>query len=144
MYEDSEAPVLRRVLWIVLWFIVIVAVAWVAVWLAFFRHVNTNTGSITPPKHSQQSQSKGKEPSNGNNTTGATAPKSSTTGGTGSASTPTISPSSGSTSTASNPAPSSSNTLANTGAGNIFIPFGAASVVGTALYYLRLRKKVMR
>jgi cytoskeletal protein RodZ len=130
MYEQNEVPVFRRILWIVLWFVVIVAVIWVLVWLIFFRHSSPKaTKSHTP----QTSQNQPAAPSSPKTATGSgTAP-------TGSSPAPTAGQ--------GNPSPSSTGTaapsqLANTGAGDVIVPFVVASAAGSALYYVRLRKKL--
>jgi cytoskeletal protein RodZ len=120
MYEQGETPTLRRRLWVVLWFVVIVLVLWALVWLLFFRHtapkVTTLHGSNTSQNQSSNNNANTKN--------------------TGSSSTDTTTPSSSGTTT-------TPDGLANAGPGNIWAPFAVASVAGGALYYVRLRKKLL-
>ncbi len=123
MYED-EVPVFRRILWFALWFIVIVAVLWFLVWLIFFRETTPKHSSST--KSGSQSQSTSSQPpqhGSGAQPSGSSGSSGSSSTGSGSGSTP--------------------NTLANTGAGDIFVPFGVAAVVGTVAYHVRLRRKLL-
>ena len=130
MYEDNEQPVLRRVLLIVVWLVIIITIAWATIWIAFFRHDNqTNQGTL---KH-QTTQST--QPPSGTSNS-----KTQTSGNT---------PNTGSANQGTTSTPNTSGTgsqqpqaLANTGAGNVFIPFTAASIIGTTAYYIRLRKKL--
>jgi cytoskeletal protein RodZ len=130
MYEDTGQPVLRRVLWIILWFIIVATIAWALIWLVFFRHHSApnTSGSIThAPQHSQSSKTQ--SPSTGSSSTSTKSGSSATTPPT--SSTPTAG--------SSTQTPS---TLANTGAGDVFIPFIAASLAGSVVYYVRLHKKL--
>lgn len=128
MYEDNEQPVLRRVLLTTVWLVIVITIAWATIWLAFFRHNNDSTsqGSLKHQTSQQSSGSKGnkaEKPGNNGPSAGSTG-QSNTPVGTGSTT------------------PQPPQTLANTGAGNVFVPFAVASVVGTAVYYVRLRKKL--
>jgi len=139
MYEDTEQPVLRRVLWIVLWFIIVATIAWALIWLVFFRHHNTpnNSGStLHAPQHSQSSGTgtKAQSPSTHSGS-------SSTATNSGSSATPS---STSSTPTGSSTTTQGPSTLANTGAGDVFTPFIVASLAGSAVYYVRLHKKLTR
>jgi cytoskeletal protein RodZ len=136
MYEQEE-PALRRVLLIVLWFVVIVVILWALIWLIFFR----NSGSTKTPqisKQTGQSQQKLKTPNGSSSTASASSASS---GGTSSSSTPAgTTPSSAATgSTATGPS-----TLTNTGAGDIFLPFMVATLAGATFYHIHLRKKQAR
>jgi LPXTG-motif cell wall-anchored protein len=113
LYEQDEVSGLRRGLGITALFVVTVVVLWTLVWLVFYR----NSSPKVATKHSSgttQSQ-KSSDAQSASGTPGT----SNTSGGT----TPTQ--------------------LANTGAGNIMVPFAVASMVGSALYYVRLRRKLL-
>jgi cytoskeletal protein RodZ len=126
MYEQNEAPTLRRRLWLVMWFVIIALVLWALVWLLFFRHSPSNKtlhGSNTSQNQTSNS---------GNHNT----PKTGGTSGGSPASTST----SGSSATPSTTA--TPDGLANTGPGNVIAVVTSATVAGTLLYYIRLRKKL--
>lgn len=119
IYEQSQVSTLRRGLWVILWLVVIVAILWTLVWLVFLRHSPKKVSTVQDSGTSQdQSQTEKQTPKP------SPAPSTPTTPG----------------QSAAKPAPGQ---LANTGAGNIVIPFAAASVAGGALYYIRLRRKVL-
>jgi len=124
MYED-DVPVFRRILWIALWFVVVVAVLWVLVWLIFFRHSTpkVSTSHKSGNQHSSQSNQPPKAASSGGSSSS-----------TGSGNTET----NGSSSTTAQP-----DELANTGAGDVLVPFVVAGMTGSVLYYVRLRKKLL-
>lgn len=132
MYEDNEQPVLRRVLLIIVWLVIIATIAWASIWLTFFRNnSSTNHNNTKRPSTSQHSQAS------------TSAGNSKTQPGSGSSTSP------GTTNQGATSAPNTGGTttqppqaLANTGAGNVFIPFGAASIIGSAAYYIRLRKRL--
>lgn len=126
MYED-EVPVFRRILWFALWFIVIVAVLWFLVWLIFFRESSPKHNTSTN-KSGNHNQSASNQPPQSNSGSKPSTPANGANSGNTS--------SSGSSSTAPDH-------LANTGAGDVFIPFGVATVAGTAIYYVRLRRKLL-
>jgi len=149
MYENEE-PMSRRIVWIVLWFVIIVAVAWAIVWLVFFRGSTTNqNGGLknkTPQSQSSQApkeQSGGSGKQNSNNSNNSNGGNTNNSGGNA----PSTAPAAG-----GNPAPAPSggsssptqapNTLANTGAGDVLIPFAVATMVGSAIYYVHLSKKL--
>lgn len=115
MYDQDTVPVFRRGLWMVLGLIVIVAVLWAVAWLIFFRHPSPKTSTLHGANTSQNQS--------GNNQSSNSSTNSSTN--------------------ASNTAATNSDQLANTGAGNVLVPFGVASVVGGTLYYVRLRRKLL-
>lgn len=141
MYEQPQVPLLRRVLWIVLWLIVIAAVIWVLVWLIFFRQ--SNSGTLKPAtKQSQQSQAVQKSPSTSNPRTATNSTKDNTP--TSSSSTPSTN---ASQSGQSSPAPratgsSSSSQLANTGPGDVILPAMVATILGGVSYHAWQRRKV--
>lgn len=158
MYEDSERSVFQRILWIALWLIVIIAIAWAVVWVVFFKNkpVTTNNGTLKSqnPKTSviNPGSSAGKAPSPtskpSTSTSNSTAPNSSSSAGAdnGFSNGPSASTNSGSApapAASSMPAPQPS-ALANTGAGDVLIPFAVATMVGSTIYYVRLRKKLAR
>jgi len=118
MFAQSDVPNFRHRLWLILWFIVIVAVLWALVWLLFFRGSPSNVSTVNGSNKASQKQSSGGSQSNGGSSNASTNSSSATAGST----------------------PSQ---LANTGAGNILIPFGTASAAGTVAYYIRLRRKVL-
>ncbi len=124
MYEQDAAPNIRRVIWIALGFIVTVVVLWVLVWLVFFRHSSSKTTNING-SNTKQNQSGTTKP----NTKG---------GANGNASSPPSNTGAPSSSAAAAP-----DQLANTGAGDVFVPFAVAGVSGSVLYYVRLRKKLL-
>ena len=131
MYEQNEVPLLRRILWIILWFVVVVAVIWVLVWLIFFRH----SSPVPTPHKAKTHQSQSATPPPRNNPGNSTGSSNSATPTSNSgSSSPSGAPSATSTTTPSQ--------LANTGAGNIVIPFVIAGTVGTVAYQVRLRKKL--
>lgn len=119
MYAQDETPAFRRRLWMILWFIVVVVVLWTLVWFIFLRDSAPKVSNLKGSNTSQNQSSS----SGSNSSSNSSSSKSST-------------PSSSSTST-------SDQQLANTGAGNVLIPFAVASVAGTALYYIRLRRKLL-
>lgn len=125
MYEQDEAPAYRRGLWMVLWFIVIVAVLWTLLWLIFFRHpspkATTLHGSSTSQNHGggQSASGSSSSPKKDSNSSSSSA-----SGGT------------------SNTSGATSDQLANVGAGNILVPFTMAGIAGTVLYHVRLRRKL--
>lgn len=123
MYED-EVPVFRRILWYALWFIVIVAVLWFLVWLIFFRE---STPKKSSSNKSGQNQSASNQSPQHNN--GSTSNK----------------PSNNGSSNANNghQTTTAPDHLANTGAGDVFVPFIVATAAGTAIYYVRLRRKLL-
>lgn len=144
MYEQDGVPVYRRGLWIVLGFIVAVAVLWLLVWLIFFRHSNPKVSNLHGSNTNKQSQSHNNQPSSGS---------SSNKSGSGSGSQNTQQSGSGTNNGSSSSAGGGSSTpsapgsqpsqLANTGAGDVVVPFVVASAAGGALYYVRLRKKLL-
>jgi cytoskeletal protein RodZ len=119
MYEQEEAPTLRRRLWLVMWFVVIALVLWALVWLLFFRHSPSN-------KTLHGSNTSQNQTSNNSNST-------KTTGGSGATN---------STSGSSNTTTTTPDNLANTGPGNVAAVVAGSAVAGTTLYYIRLRKKL--
>jgi cytoskeletal protein RodZ len=139
MYEDTEQPVLRRILWIVLWFIIVATIAWALIWLVFFRHHNVpnNSGSITHTPNHSQSSSTGTKVQSPSTHSGSSS--TATNGGSSAMPPSTSSTPAGSSSTTQAPS-----TLANTGAGDIFTPFIVASLAGSVVYYVRLHKKLTR
>lgn len=137
MYEQPDTPVRRRILWLVVWFVAIVAVVAVLGWLLFFRH-NAATKTAQPPKPmaTQQQPAKPSQTSGPNSSSGQ--------GGTpGSGSTQPVAPNS-TAAPVSPGAPSSSQQpqqLANTGPGDVITPVVTAVVAGAGGYYLYTRKK---
>jgi cytoskeletal protein RodZ len=125
MYEQNQIPVFRRILWIVLWFIVAIAIIWALAWLVFFRHPT----KVAAPSSRHTSQ--GKSPVTKPNTK---APSSSAQNG------PTMSPA---TPTPTSAPAQSPDQLVNTGAGNVLVPFVVTSVVGSTFYYIRTRKRLL-
>lgn len=146
MYEQTEQPTGRRVLWIVLWFIIIAAVAWVFIWLIFFRGDNTetNTDKLTSSAKNQSNGSSQKSKTSNTSDSSKSSSDSSknnhdTNGGSADSS---DAASSGSSQAAAGTAQTTPSQLANTGAGDVMLPVVAASVAGSALYYIRIRKKL--
>jgi cytoskeletal protein RodZ len=129
MYEDNEQPVLRRVLLIIVWLVIIITIAWAVIWIAFFRQDNQTTSKNGVSHHTQSTSN------TGDSKTRTQSSSSGSSTGSSSQST-TKTPSTDSTT------PQPPQALANTGAGNVFIPFIAGSVVGTAAYYVYVRKKL--
>jgi len=130
MYEDNEQPVLRRALLAIVWLVIIVTIAWASIWLAFFRHDNsqTNQGGLkhATTQHPQSPVTNNKKQGSSGSNTGSTSQGSNSNPNTG------------------NTSSQQPQTLANTGAGNVFVPFTVATIVGTTVYYIRLRKKLMQ
>ncbi len=114
MYAQDETPAFRRRLWMILWFIVVVVVLWTLVWFIFLRHSPSKVSNLKGSNTSQSQSSNSSSSSNKSNT--PTTPTASTT---------------------------SNQQLANTGAGNVLVPFAVASVGGSVLYYVRLRRKLL-
>ena len=134
MYEESETPDYRRLIVFGVAIVLIVAIVWLFVWLIFFR---SSAKVATPHKPaSSQSQSTKSGKSNKQQT-------SQSSGGSGQGSSNAEgqinAPGQNATTT---PGGASSSQLANTGPGNVLVPVGAATVAGSALYYVRLRKKL--
>lgn len=134
MYEDNHPPLARRILWLGLWFILIVAVAWIAVWLVFFHHSgDTKKVTVQPPKATTGQQT----PAGSN---------ASTSGSSGSSSSPSSSstaPSQSGNAIQSPPSTTAPTQLANTGPGNLILPVTLAVVVGSGMQYIRIRKKLV-
>lgn len=132
MYEQNEVPVFRRILWLALWFIVIVAVVWLLVWFIFFRNTSPKTtsthhGSSTSQSSAPQKSSKSDSTSSSNSAQNTGSNAAANTGSTPGASAPT----------ATQPTE-----LANTGAGDLVWPFAVASLVGSTIYYVRATKRL--
>lgn len=135
---DTEEPVLRRVLAIILWAVVIVAVVWAVIWFVFFRGHSqpANNGGLThkgTTSQNNQNKSQGQKPQSPTqpSTSSGSSSSSQTANNAGS------SLQSGGSSAAQGPTQ-----LANTGAGDIFAPFALATVAGSTVYYIRLRRKL--
>jgi len=141
MYEQDATPGFRRTAWVVLWFIVVVAVLWALIWLVFFRHTSPKVSTLHG-SNTGQSQSSGSSNNKNNNGTGGSA--GSTAQNSNSSSQNSNSSSSSSSTTANNSATTGPTQLANTGAGNVLVPFAVAGVTGSTLYYVRLRRKLLR
>jgi len=115
-YEQDEVPTYRRGLWLALWFIVIAVALWTVVWLIFFREPAPKTSTLHGSNTKQDQSSGNKNQNSGSNSGNNNGNGSGDTG--------------------------SADQLANAGAGNVIVPFAVASAAGTAIYYVRLRKKV--
>lgn len=129
MYDENNPPLARRILWLGLWFILIVAVAWTAVWLVFFHHSNTKKVTIQPPKATT-----GQQTATDNNVSNP-----------GLSNFPSSSSTTQSQSGNATQSPASTNTptqLANTGPGNLILPVTLAVVVGSGMQYVRIRKRL--
>jgi len=133
MYDQDEAPTFRRGLWVILWFVVIIAVLWTLIWLIFFRHSSPKTPTLQGSNTNQNQSSDNK--SNSNSGSSKSSDKNGANNGGGGGNTAPSAP--------SNTSGSSANQLANTGAGDVVVPFVVASVAGTAIYYVRLRRKAL-
>jgi cytoskeletal protein RodZ len=125
MYEENTVPAWRKILILALAGVAIVAIVWLTVWLIFFHNHNTTPTSSHKPSGPSSQQSH----TSSNSDSGSSKSSNSST---------TPSTSSPATSSASTTTPA----LANTGPGNIFAPVVLASVTGSALYYVRLRRKL--
>ena len=136
---DTEEPVLRRVLAIILWAVVIVAVVWAVIWFVFFRgHAQpSNTGGLTHKNTTSQNKPQGQQPVQSNPNT-STSPSTSSSSQTANNAGSSL----GSNNNSSSSTTQTPTQLANTGAGNIFVPFTLAAVAGSAVYYIRLRRKL--
>jgi cytoskeletal protein RodZ len=116
MYETVRLAHMRRLLPLIVWVLMVIILVWLLAWLLFFRSpAGVTKRNPASDKHTAQSGS------------GTSKPKT----------TPTTSGGSNSKDQKNTPAE-----LANAGAGNIFIPFVAATFVGSTLYYVRLRRKI--
>jgi len=124
MYED-DVPVFRRILWFALWFIVIVAVLWFLAWLIFFRETAPKKSSSNNSGQNHSASNQSPQQKSGPQSNGSSS-NSGSSGGTNNKS-----------------ADTAPNQLANTGAGDVFVPFAVATVAGTAIYYVRLRRKLV-
>lgn len=144
MYEQNEPMIFRRILWIVLGCVLIVALLWVIVWFIFFRHHDDTSSKLPTPSASQGQQ----VPSSQGKSTNQKSSGSSKTenGSTATPNAPSASTSATGTSTPATTSPttnSSSSELANTGAGDVITPFIVAVTVGTGGYYLYQRRKAI-
>ncbi len=131
MYQPDQAHVLRRGLWILLWLVVIVVALWALVWLLFFHHPTPS--ATLHESNSKQTHSASNSPSSQSANGGAATTKNDGQ-----------SPGSTVPDTNTSKVAPNSNQLANAGAGNVFVPFGVATLAGTAFYYVRLRRKAMQ
>jgi len=137
MYEQVEVPVFRRIIWIIVLAVVAVVVLCVLIWLIFFRHPakkpHSSTSSTKTSQKQQAADNNGLNVSiDGDHTaTSGTTSTSDTPGPTGASK----------KNTSNTGAPSTE--LANTGAGNVIAVFAVASVTGSVLYYVRLRRKAI-
>lgn len=151
MYENEE-PVLRRVLWIVLWFVIIVAVVWAIVWVVFFRNKNVPKPTLqTGKSHTSQSSGSSSHPNTPQPPATGSNSGSSANSGSNSGSAPSMgSPSTATQAPSSAPGGNTNTTqqnpqaLANAGAGDVLVPFAVATMAGSAIYYVRLHKKLTR
>jgi cytoskeletal protein RodZ len=145
MYEQNEVPVFRRIVWLVLWFVVIIAVIWLLVWFIFFRSPSSEKSGTESNKNGSTSQGVQDTATNGSSSssdTSGTTPGSSSSqsSGSSSSSSSSESPSTSTNSTATTG--QQPNELVNTGAGDIIVPFVAATFIGSTLYYIRTAKKL--
>jgi cytoskeletal protein RodZ len=118
MYEQSEVPVIRRILWAVATFAIIFLVLWGIVWVLFLRH---STPVSKPKTTTGSSQSQKQTHSSGSSSTTDHSNTSSDTSNTGTT-TPTE--------------------LVNTGAGDVLGLFVAVTVVAGIAYQIRLRTRL--
>jgi cytoskeletal protein RodZ len=125
MYEENTVPAWRKIVILAVAGVAIVAIVWLTVWLIFFHNHSTTPASSKKPS---SSSSQGSRASSDSESRSSSSSTSSTTP-------PSSSPSTSSAST-------STPTLANTGPGNVFAPVVFASLTGSALYYIRLRRKL--
>ncbi len=131
MYEENNPPLARRIVWLVLWFFLIVAVAWIAVWLVFFHHSPTKKVAA-PPRIVT-----GQQTATGNGAPSAASPSSPSSFG--------VAPSqsgNGPQLPAAQGATTQTPQLANTGPGNLTLPITLAVVVGSGMQYVRIRKRL--
>jgi cytoskeletal protein RodZ len=137
MYEQAEprAVVVRRILWLALWFVVIVVVVWGLIWLVFLRgdkrDVAKKNDTLTSHSQSNDKKDSKTEHSSGRQGVADDATGSSSTAG-------QQNTQAGTTATTNAATPSH---LANAGAGDVILPVVVASVAGTVLYHVRLRYK---
>ena len=131
MYEDNHIHAFRRMALIGLWLLAVLVVAGLLVWLIFFHHDSKGvikTGEKSGSGHTQTSQPSASTP--------ATIPKPATT------STPTVlTPDT--TPTSASPSTTTPSQLANTGPGDLATPILGAVLVGSAVYYVRLHRKLV-
>ncbi len=126
MREQEDTPIFHRRVRVVLYFVLAVAVLWMVVWFIFFRPSPAKSTDV----HTVDTS--GNQSSGSANATTKRSSSNSSEGSTASQATP------GNATTASG-APASQ--LANTGAGDVFIPFGAAVVIGSVVYQIWVRRK---
>lgn len=129
MYEQKEMPVWRRVLWIVLGAVVVVAIVWALVWLIFIRDNSPKAPAIHSKDHHQTQTSDTSKSGNATQNNSSSSKQSTQPSGTPSQSSNSSTP---------------PQTLANTGPGNILAPVFITSVVGSTFYYIRLRRKIVK
>lgn len=117
IYDDEERmATLRQGAKRVIWVVAAVAILWLGAWFLFFRDTGSKTADLESERTSQDktSQTKtDKDKSSGTSNTNKTSDKTAT--------------------------PSE---LADTGPGNVAAVVGLATVAGTVVYYVRLRKKL--
>lgn len=168
MYEQNRVSVVGRVLWFLVSLLILAALVWLVLWLLFWRSpkvdkaANTAVGTTqnvvqsgssaiekaidTPTnKQSTDTTSSSAATSGTGTTQTSTQTPTSSTGTTESATTSTPATSktaSGQTSSTATQTPSTTTELANTGAGEVFLPVAAAILGASAYYHVRLRRKV--
>lgn len=140
MYEQTEsrAAVVRRVLLIGVWLVALVALValvWLLVWILFFRHHHT----AAPAKNVDTSLHRKSTSAGSSNTSNPALSGQGTGGGANSNSNPATS---GAQTNDTHPQTGGQTELANAGAGNVVLPVMVATIAGSSLYYVRLRKKL--
>lgn len=130
MYDQEEISPLRRILWVIVTFVIIFAVLWGIVWVLFLRHStpvakqpeqnknsSTHSGSKQQPSHSSSTADNGASNTGNSNSNNSGSPAPTTT--------------------------TQPTELANTGAGDVVALFAGVTVVSGVAYQIRLRKKLL-
>lgn len=128
MYDQNEPSVLRRILWYVMWLMVLAAIVWLVLWAIFFRdnHKSTPPRTTTTSQQSRSSSSDKKDSSNSDE--------------------PSSSGTSNGTVSSNNPsAPSgTTETLVNTGPGDILPVAIVVGIAGGTVHYVYRRRVLAR
>jgi cytoskeletal protein RodZ len=128
MYDQNEPSVLRRILWYVMWLIVLAAIVWLVVWAIFFR----DNHKSTPPRTTTTSQQSRSSSSDKTGSPHKGGPSSSSTNS-------GVTPSNNSSVPSGTP-----ETLVNTGPGDILLVAVVVGIAGSTVHYLYQRRALAR